>query len=115
MCHVCQQWIVVLGPELLRLLEKEARLNRGILLLRVLQAPPLLASKLASELGQLATVDADRHSAELGSVVSDHLGSSALVQLLSCQFGGGHVRKNAERAILSCVHSGIAIGMVAYV
>ena len=92
MCHICKQSVVVLGPELLRLLEQEARLNRRVLLLRVLQAPPLLASELASELGQLAAVDPDRHRAELSSVVSDHLGSSALVQLLSCKLGGRHVR-----------------------
>ena len=60
-------------------------------------------------------MDANRHRAKLSSIVCDHLSPSTLVKLLSSELRGRHIRKHAERAILSSIHSCVAVGVIAHV
>mmetsp|Transcript_17441 Transcript_17441/g.22072 ORF Transcript_17441/g.22072 Transcript_17441/m.22072 type:complete len:221 (+) Transcript_17441:560-1222(+) len=63
--HVSEQARVVLSPELLRLFEQESRLDLWVFFLGVLQTPPLFATALSLETGQLTTVDANSNSSKL--------------------------------------------------
>ena len=109
--HITEQVIVVLGPVLLSLLEQEARLDGWILFVRALHVPPLFTGFFAREVGQLATVDANRHVAELRSVVSDHLGPPTLVKLLTCHLRRRHVVEHAQSAVFASVHPSIAVSV----
>ena len=114
--NIGEQSIVILGPILLRLFQEEARLYFGVrLALGSLHTPPLLAVEIFSKLRQFTTVDAYRHITELGIVIGHHLGTPHLIQLLASHFRGWHVRENSESAVLTFVHTGIAVGDFAYV
>ena len=114
MFHICQKIQVILGPELLCLLEEQARLELRVLLLGMLQTPPLFASDVASKLGQFASMDTNRHISELGSVIGDHLSSSLLVDLLPSSLRGWHQGENAKVTVFTTVHTGIAVSMIAH-
>ena len=62
---------------------------------------------------QLTTMDANRNVAELGGVVSDHLSSTLLVELLTRHLRWWHVGQESESAVLTGIHPSITVGMVA--
>lgn len=69
---VCENEQIVFGPKLFVLFQLGGRLDRGALILVLLELPPGFRFLHLGELGHFCTMDADRRVAELRSVIGDH-------------------------------------------
>jgi hypothetical protein len=63
---------IVLGPKFLVFLELDRRLVGRLLIVGLLQLPPLLDAFILLELGQLLAMDANSYTSKLGGHVFNH-------------------------------------------
>ena len=80
----------------------------------MLKTPPFFARELASKLWQLTTVDTNSDVSELRGVISNHLSTALLIQLLSCVLRRRHVGEKTKCAVLTIIHACIAIWVITH-